>query len=145
MALGLEDVAPPSILTEEVDIRGTKLAVRGVSGEDWIKLYQRYPDLKVLVAADDTQAASVNSGISRVQSFKAQTSVIAASLGRLDDDKVEALILEKLNKEDRDKIMEVALRLSLPGDVFRPLLEDERGAGVQPDIADQASQVQDSR
>jgi hypothetical protein len=46
----LVDIAPPELTAEEVEIRGTKLKVQGISGEGWMTLYARHPVMRALVA-----------------------------------------------------------------------------------------------
>src|SRR5438105_4445478 len=39
----LLDIAPPEVTKEEVDIRGTKLVLRGITNPEMARLYKRFP------------------------------------------------------------------------------------------------------
>lgn len=122
----LADVAPPELAAEEIDVRGTLLKVRGLSGEEWMALYARFPEFAaVLGGKSDAQI----SGITEVRS---QAALIASALGCPGDAATEALVLERLSGDDQRLVMSAAVRLSHPGHIFGPLLNGAAPVGPAP-------------
>jgi hypothetical protein len=121
----LLDIAPPAITAEEVDIRGTRLSVAGVSAKEWARLYARFPDLRAVVAG---QAE----GTSNLAAFAGQVALIAAGLGKPADEKIEHVVMERLSRDEMRQLTETIVRLSLPGHVYGPLLN---GAALAPAAA----------
>jgi hypothetical protein len=121
----LLDIAPPEITAEEVDIRGTRLSVRGLPAEEWARLYARFPELRAVVAG---QAENV----SNLAAFAGQAALVAAGLGKPGDNNTEHLVMERLGHDEQQRIVETILRLSMPGHYFGPLLN---GAALDPVVA----------
>lgn len=119
----LADVAPPELSTEEVDIRGTKLNVVGLSGEQWARFYAEFPEL---AAALSGQTGEPLWGVKELRAYSA---VVAAALGRPGDEETEAMARNNLSREDLSSIVMTAIRLSHPGHVFGPLLNGAAQAG----------------
>lgn len=120
----LVDVAPPELTAETVDIRGTPLRVQAIDNEGWMRLHARFPELGAILdgRADD---------LTRLEALRVQAGLIAAGLGQIDDAETERLVLDKLAPADQQRIMETIFRLSMPGDVYRPLLDGAAG-GREP-------------
>ena len=116
----LLDIAPPDLMAEEVEIRGTKLKVQGVTGEGWMLLYARHLVLRQLVSGriDDLPPA---------ETFAAQVALVAAGLGQIGDEDTERLVMDRLTRAELGLLTEAVIRLSMPGHLFGPLL-DEGGA-----------------
>lgn len=113
----LLDIAPPELSAEEVDIRGTKISVRGVTAEEWAQLYARFPALKSIMggrAADGSQLDQV----------RGEAALIAAGLGKMGNAEIERAVLDRLTAADKRVVLETIGRLSLPGAVFGPLLDE---------------------
>jgi hypothetical protein len=115
------DVAPPEIGREIIDIRGKKIAVSGVSAEDWVALYKRYPEL-VRAAAGGDMSGSNTSPIDAVQM---EAAVCAAGFGSLGDLGVERAVINNLSRDERQQVMMMAINLSRPGDALGPLLDSD--------------------
>jgi hypothetical protein len=111
----LVDIAPPELTAEEIDIRGTKLKVQGISGEGWMTLYARHPVMRALVAGR-------TEGLSAADTFASQAALIAAGLGQLGDENTERLVMDRLTTEEQRQVVETIVRLSMPGHLFGPLL-----------------------
>lgn len=118
----LLDIAPPELSAEEVDIRGAKLRVRGVTGEEWAALYARFPILKNVMGG-----RAVN--VPLLDQLRAQAALIAASLDKMGDAEIERAVLDRLTVGDQQVVLETIGRLSLPGAVFGPLLDEPAEAG----------------
>lgn len=112
----LADVAPPELSTAEVDIRGTKLKVFGLSGEQWMRFYAEYPELAALLSGQ------TGDPLWGVKELRAYSAVVAAALGVPGDEKTEAMARDNLSRDDLWLIVGTAIRISQPGHVFGPLL-----------------------
>lgn len=126
----LADVAPPELTAETVDIRGTPLRVQAIDGEGWMRLHTRFPELAPIL---DGRAGD----LTRLETLRVQAGLIAAGLGAPDDAATERLVVDKLTPADQQRIMEVIFRLSLPGHVYRPLLDgaaDDRGRATEAPV-----------
>lgn len=122
------DIAPPEIGSDELDIRGTKIKVRGIGADDWVVLYKRYPELVRGAAMGLSAVADANS--SPVDALRMEAAICAAGFGHLDDEKTELAVINNLSREERQLVMMTAINLSRPGDAFGPLLDgDAAGAG----------------
>lgn len=130
----LLDVAPPEIAAQEFPVRGVKLQLRGVIAADWAVLYGRFPDLRRVVTG------KVDGTESPVQMVAAQAALIAAGLGQLGDPDIERSAMSNLTGDEQRGITETILRLSLPGDVFSPLLD-----AAAPDAADASGRAADTK
>lgn len=119
----LADVAPPELLAEEFDLRGTLVKVRGLSGEEWMNLYTRFPELAAALSGQP--AASMTA----IDDLRSRAAIIAAAVGSIGDAKTEALVLANLSDDEHKQLVEAAFRLSHPGHTFGPLLN---GAGPNP-------------
>lgn len=121
----LLDIAPPEITAETVDIRGTALKVSAIDNEGWMRLHARFPELRSLVSGrpGDMSPAVV---------LKMNAALIAAGLGKADDAEIEHAALDRLSIVDQSQIVEVIVRLSMPGHVFGPLLN---GVERHPELA----------
>jgi len=112
----LLDIAPPDIGAKDVDIRGTVLRVRGIAAIDWAILYARFPELRIMVGGGSED-------IDRLRAMMAQSALIAAGTGKPNDADVERAAMTNLSADERQSLIEDIIRLSLPGDVFAPLLD----------------------
>jgi len=112
----LLDIAPPDIGAKEVEIRGTVLRVRGVAAVDWAALYARFPELRIMVGGGSED-------IDRLRAMMAQSALIAAGTGKPGDADEERAAMSNLSADERQSLIEDIIRLSLPGDVFAPLLD----------------------
>jgi hypothetical protein len=120
---GLLDIAPPEISAKEITVRGVKLRLQGIAARDWANLYGRFPDLARAVEGQkiDNPSASGQIGI--------LAAVIAAGVGQCGDPKVERAAIANLTLAEASMVMQEAIALSLPGDVFGPLLDAARAPG----------------
>lgn len=124
----LLDIAPPEIGAKEVEIRGTKLMVRGIPAIDWAHLYARFPEMR--------QAVSGRGGgenADRPRLILAQCALIAAGTGHIGNPDIERAAMMNITVEEQTMLVEEIVRLSNPGDVFSPLLD---GEPPQPNGAD---------
>jgi len=112
----LVDIAPPEIGAKEVEIRGKVLRVRGIAAVDWAALYARFPELRIMVGGGSDD-------IDRLRAMMAQSALIAAGTGDPGDPDAERAAMSNLSAEERQSLIEDIIRLSLPGDVFGPLLD----------------------
>ena len=112
----LLDIAPPEIGAKEIEIRGTVLRVRGIAAVDWASLYARFPELRAMVGGGSED-------IDRIRAMMAQSALIAAGTGNPGDADVERAAMTNLSADERQSLIEDIIRLSLPGDVFSPLLD----------------------
>ena len=112
----LLDIAPPDIGAKDVDIRGTVLRVRGIAAIDWAILYARFPELRIMVGGGSED-------IDRLRAMMAQSALIAAGTGKPGEADVERAAMTNLSADERQSLIEDIIRLSLPGDVFSPLLD----------------------
>jgi hypothetical protein len=114
------DIPPPEIGSDTIDVRGKKLAVRGIGADDWVVLYKRYPELVRGAAAGITAAAVDASPVEMVQM---EAAICAAGFGQLGDAGVEMAVIQNLSRDERQQIMMTAINLSRPGDALGPLLD----------------------
>lgn len=131
MPLSLLDIAPPEIAGKDVEIRGVKLALRGVAAIDWARLYARFPELRDLVAGQDAS-------LTRLRLLAAQCALIAAGTGHLGNADVERAAMLNLTADEQAVLVEDIIRLSNPGDVYSPLFDAVEGESLAPDTAVQA-------
>ena len=114
------DIAPPEIGFKEIEIRGKKLPVHGISAEDWVTLYRRYPDL---VRGAVTGISAINGNdVSPIEMVKMEAAICAAGFGQLGKEDVELAVINNLSREERQQVMVNAIDLSRPGDTLGPLL-----------------------
>lgn len=111
----LLDIAPPELTAEEVDIRGTKLSVKGLPAAEWARLYARFPEIRAILRGQ-------TEGVSDIAVFAAQAALIAAGLGKPGDAETEHLVMERLSREENRLLAQTVARLSQPGHVYGPLL-----------------------
>lgn len=118
---GLLDIAPPEILAERIDIRGTELEVRGIRNREWAALLRRFPELRKQaagIAVPEEDMAFV--------SIEVMPAVIAAGLGNIGDAKTETLICERLTDAEQAEVFGAVMRLTNPPP---PLAESPVAAG----------------
>jgi len=104
---GLLDIAAPEITSEEVEIRGTKLVVRGLRARETAALLKRFP-----VMAKQAAKAEVDAGDALVNSLESTPAIIAAGLGKLGDADTEALIEDRLSTEEKTELITAITRLT---------------------------------
>lgn len=105
----LLDIAPPEISAEEIDIRGTKLAVRALGARDIATLFKRFP-----VMARQAAKAEVDPGDALISSIEAAPAIIAAALDCLGDAATEELVEKRLSAEEKRDVLAVVMRLTGP-------------------------------
>lgn len=132
----LLDIAPPELSAEDVDVRGVKLRVQGLSARQWAGLYARFPDLRAQMAGRQEQAPTA------IDSLRSQAAMIAAGLGQDGNPEIERAVVERLSLEDQNQVIAVILRLSLPGHVFGPLLDAAQPESGVPAGAAPATKLQ---
>jgi hypothetical protein len=103
----LLDIAAPEITAEEVDIRGTKLTVRGLKAQETAALLKRFP-----IMAKQAAKLEVDKGDALVNNLEATPAIIAAGLGKLGDAGTEALVEERLTTEEKILVLAVVTRLT---------------------------------
>jgi hypothetical protein len=130
--LSLLDVAPPEVVVTEIDIRGVKLPLRGVRAADWATLYARFPELREIVAGRD------GGNMDRLRAIAAESALIAAGTGKTGNADIERAAMTNLTMEERRSLIDEIIKISLPGDVFGPLLDAVEG-GAAPATAAQAT------
>ena len=112
--VGLADIVP---LTESVNIRGKKLTVRGISGEDLNVLQRRFPMIDKLLSGNfeisvREELASVGPEIIGA--------IIAAGFGKIGDDKEEKAA-RVLTLNDQILLVEPIIIATFPG--VRPFVQ----------------------
>jgi hypothetical protein len=127
---GLLDIAP---LVEEVDIRGTKIDVGGISASGVADLLSRFPELQNLKELATDRLISMGGEV--VQA------VIAAGCGKPGDEAQEAAA-GNLSLGDQAELLNAILRISLPNGLA-PILR--LGAILNGDAAAQKVRVTKSR
>jgi hypothetical protein len=97
---GLFDLAPPEIVTETLEIRGTPLEFSGVKAKELAALYRRFPAL----AADQEKR-----GPATIESMAA---MIAAGLGHAGDQKWEQGVDELMTFEEQLRAYAIVANLT---------------------------------
>lgn len=129
---GLLDIAPPEVTQEEVDIRGTKLVLRGITNLEMARLYKRFPVFAKQISGETrrrellaipTLTAGQAAELARLAiapeddlscSLEMRPAMIAAGLGELGNEEVEAGVSERLSEAEQLTILAVVLRLTRP-------------------------------
>lgn len=119
MSDSIFDIPPPEIGREELDIRGKKLPVQGISAENWVSLYKRFP---VLVRGAALGVNPENVDASPIDMVKMEAAICAAGLGQSGDDAAELAVINNLSRNERQLVMMTSINLSRPGDALGPLL-----------------------
>jgi hypothetical protein len=132
MAVNLLDIAPLEVTTEEVDIRGTKLVLRGITNLEMAVLYKRFPVFAKQVQGDTRRLEllalpMLNPGqaaeLARLTiapedelscSIEMRPAMIAAALGELGNEEIEAAVSARLTQEEQLAVLAVVLRLTRP-------------------------------
>lgn len=116
----LLDIAPPEITSKEIEIRGKKFPIQGISAKEWAVLYARFPELKRAVSGETVPAET-----SVIRALGMWGAVIAAGCGKAGDAAIEqAAVINLTDEEQRDLFGEI-VAISHKGAVFGPLLEKE--------------------
>lgn len=110
------DIAPPEAVLKQVIVRGTALALRGVSARDWAALYHRFPELAAAFS-DDAVAES-----GPLRSLQMRAALVAAGLGQGGNDEIERAVIDNLARDEIRLLSETVVEISHPGDAFGPLL-----------------------
>lgn len=106
------DIAPPELLAEVVDIRGTQLEIRGLSEREWVRLLRRFPQLRNRSAKPEP--ASVESGDDQaLANLDILAPVIAAGLGKIADNETEAEIAKRLTFVEQMNVFNAVIRLTV--------------------------------
>lgn len=114
----LLDIAAPQINRRQVDIRGTMVDVQGITGEVWAELYGKFPALKTIVQGGSAE------GVDRAQGVIATAAMIAAGTGHHGDTAHVAAAV-RLSGEEQQKLLQVIIEISYPGEIFIPLVGGE--------------------
>lgn len=132
MPVGLLDIAPPEVTQEEIDIRGTKLVLRGITNLEMAALYKRFPLLAKQAAgakrhdelvAMETLTAGQAAELARLTiapedelllGMETMPALIAAGLGQIGNAEIEAGACERLSQEERLAVLAVVTRLTFP-------------------------------
>lgn len=129
----LLDIAPPELAGKEVTVRGVSLPLRGIPAIEWAHLYARFPELRRIVSGRSDGAEPP------ARMLLAQAALIAAGTGHPGSEEVERAAMMNLTGEEQRGLVEEIVRLSMPGNVFGPLLDEgpaEAGGGpstAEPD------------
>ncbi len=118
----LLDIAPPELAGKDIDVHGQKLSIQGIVAEDWARLYARFPELRQLVAGQDGDAPD------RLRMMQAQSAMIAAGTGHAGEREHERAVMHKLTADEQAFVASEIIALSMPGNVFGPLLDAEEDA-----------------
>lgn len=123
----LLDIAPPEITAKEIEIRGTKFNIRGISAKEWAVLYARFPELKKAVSGEAVPAQT-----SVIRALGMWGAVIAAGCGKAGDAAIEQAAVTNLSDDEQRDVFGEIVAISHKGAVFGPLLEREKeGNGEQ--------------
>lgn len=132
MPISLLDIAPPEVATEEIDIRGTKLVLRGITNLEMAALYRRFPIFAKQVAGDARHKALLalpmlttlqEAELARLAvspeddlacTIEMRPALIAAGLGGLGNKEVEMAVSERLSNEEQLAVLAVVTRLTNP-------------------------------
>ena len=118
---GLLDIAPPEVVSERVNIRGTELEVRGIRNREWAALLKRFPELRkqaagLAVSEEDMAAVSI----------ELMPAVIVAGIIDAEHVITEAAVAERLTDAEQAEVFSVIMRLTNPP---APLAESPVAAG----------------
>lgn len=131
----LMDLGP---LTEDVEIRGVTLTVRGLTASDLFRVFSQFPDVQTLVVQLGSPGAVMMN-----LAPDALAKIIASSLGYSNDPKAEQKAKD-LGVADLLTILEVVQRLSFPHG-FGPFVERLIKVGGTPAIdLSQSSDAQET-
>lgn len=128
----LLDIAP---ITETVEIRGTKLVLHGIINRDMAALMRRFP----LLAKQASAMPALNGEDALVASFEMMPAFIAAGLGQLGNDEIEAAVEERLSSAEMLSVLAVVMRLTNPGQQIVPLAGAAGDPGLDQSGADPAT------
>jgi hypothetical protein len=103
--VGLIDMAPG---TDTVEVRGTSVAVHGVSASGLALLLSRFPDLRKLMTGLEVETAQL-----MAIGGEAVAAIIAAGCGYAGDEKAE-VVASKLSLDAQADFLGAILRLTLP-------------------------------
>lgn len=103
--IGLIDMAPS---TDTVEVRGTSVAVHGVSASGLAVLLGRFPDLRKLMTGLEVETAQL-----MAIGGDAVAAIIAAGCGYPGDEKAET-VAAKLSLDAQADFLGAILRLTLP-------------------------------
>lgn len=103
------DIGP---LTEEVEIRGVKLAVQGLTAGHLFELFTKFPDMRKVFNARNENPQAVLMGLAPDLIVR----VISLALGEADNAEVEAKI-KTMGVADQFAIIAAVFRLSFPDGV----------------------------
>jgi hypothetical protein len=117
----LTDLVRPELTAKDIETSAGPLTVRGIKAKEWAQLYSTHPILRFIVSGRKPEGDNIV-----IESMHAQAALIAAAAGKIGDEAEEEAAMENLSAEDMEKIIDVVLRMSYPGHVFRPLLRDGR-------------------
>jgi hypothetical protein len=138
MPVSLLDIAPPEVVAEEVDIRGTKLRVRGITNLEMATIYKRFPVFAKMVAGDArrlellailTLTPGQAAELARLTvapedelscNIEIAPAMIAAGLDELGSEEIEAGISQRLSKEEQRTVLAVVMRLTRAPDQAAP-------------------------
>jgi len=126
----LLDLGP---LTEEIEIRGVKLTISGLTAADMFKLFSEYPDLQQRLAQLGSPGAVM---MNLAPDLFAK--MIAMAVGSPGDQEMEARA-RKLGAADQINILSAVQRLSFPQG-FGPFVEQmTKLAGTPPEASSTTS------
>lgn len=132
MPVSLLDIAPPEVTTEEIDIRGKKLALRGITNLELAVLLKRFPLLAKQIAGEarrkallaiETLTANQAAELARLTiepedelllGIETAPAWIAAGLGEIGNEEIEAGVPARLSQEEQLACLAVVLRLTAP-------------------------------
>jgi hypothetical protein len=132
MPVSLLDIAPPEVTKEEVDIRGTKLVLRGITNIEMAVLLKRFPLLAKQIAGEarrndllaiPTLTAGQAAELARLTiepeeelflGIETAPALIVAGLGEIGNAEFEAGVNERLSQEEQIALLAVVMRLTVP-------------------------------
>src|SRR5690242_15295267 len=110
----LDDIAPEP-LTETIEVNGAKqLTVRQVSNRQMAKLFRRFPTLATLKKPEEGEEQELTED-QAADILDAMPAIIAAGVGEAGNPDTERKA-DMFSPDDKRKIVEVIMRLSLPED-----------------------------
>lgn len=101
------DIAPPAT-GQKVTVLGQEVEIFGITNRMWAALARRYPELKRKFAQLEVPPEDM-----KVSGMESAPAIIAAGLGKLGDDEVEAAV-DRLPNDAQIALMNAIMELTYP-------------------------------